>query len=194
MRSVAALLALLLVTGLLAGCGEDEERERERVTRGGFEVTLPSDWSDETESEELREVLANLEDKAGLEVKPKAAFIGPRRDGFSPNLLVTHGESGVRKEAPAYLRTIADDEAEFEREHPELAPKRELAPRTIDFHGTPAMERNFFRAAEGREVHERQIVVVHDGTVHFMSFSALEKSFDEDVDALREIVESWRWK
>lgn len=188
MRLLAGLLALMLLATSGAACGESEGGGE----GGGeaFEFPLPKGWTDQTDNEIVRDALEEFEKTTGQSLEAEIAVVGPPRDKFAPNLLVYKGDSGVDGDASDYLRDVAEAEEAFAREHPEYAPKDELPPREIDFSGGTAVQRDFLRPP----VRERQIVVVEDGTVHYLSFTAREKHFDEDVRVLEQIVRNWRWK
>ncbi|HEX2126507.1 MAG TPA: hypothetical protein VHF45_08120 [Thermoleophilaceae bacterium] len=189
MRVVAGLIGLALVA-VGTGCDVSPGGGKGETGEAPFEFKLPDGWSDQTDSEVVRDALREFEETAGQSLEAEIAIVGPPRDEFAPNLIVYRGASGVDGDASDYLREVASEEDEFAREHPELAPKEELPPQEIRFGGESAVQRDFLRPP----LRERQIVVVKDGTVHYLSFTALEKHFDEDVRVLRRIGRSWRWK
>lgn len=190
-RRLAALLALLA----LAGCDGGEEEERDPVEGSGYSFTVPDGW------EHDREAASELE-IGGF--SPDSIVTGERVDGFLTNVNVVREEGlpeglTAAEYGEAGIATVRDPDAA--RLPPELAEVIEQAnptafkgPRSTELGGEDAVSWEYTSTQDGTRLRQRQVGAVRDGAGFTVTLSAAPAAFGDGVEALEEVVESWRWE
>jgi hypothetical protein len=188
--SLPTLLALALLTA--AGCGGDDP-----VEGAGYSYSVPDGW-DDVSNEADDEI-----DIVGL--RPDSLVVGEREDGFAPDVNVIR-EGGL----PARVTTAqyADVSLAGLRDPagaglpPELVeiverldPRDFSEPRDSELDGEEAVVWDFSgKSRDGGETRVRQVTAVRDGSAYTLTLTVRPDRFDEETDALDEVVDSWEWE
>jgi hypothetical protein len=195
-KLVALALALALAVAM-AACGVDGG-STDTVNGGGYSYAVPEDWDDRTEeSEDVPEL-----ELAGY--RPDTLVIGERREGFTTNVNVIR-EPGLPDDvtpgdyAEIALAALRDPASSgFPQEVIEAIEEQDV--RAVSETGTTELagERGaswqYDSTRDGRALRVRQVVAVRSNAAYTLTYTAAQESFEEDLPAFEEIVESWRWE
>lgn len=196
-RLLIALLGLLAVALVAAGCSDDEdsgggsgeistgEISGEAVEGAGYAYALPDGWSIEQESSgtEVGVDTVIISDDAGGDF---VVNINVVRESDVPGdtSIDTYVDSGIQQvqDAPASFGLPADATVEVVSD-----------PATTDLGGEDALDYEVLTKGEGIAASQRQIAAIHEGTAYTITLSAGEGELDENNPVLDEIVGSWSW-
>jgi hypothetical protein len=190
MRTLLAAIALALAA---AGCGDGEDR----VEGSGYSYQVPEGWED---------VSDEAEDEPSLEfggLRPDSLVVGEREEGLAPNVAVVR-ESGVppgvaaREYVEASIAGLRDPVAaglppDLVEVIEEMRPRQISRTRTLDLAGEEAVELELTESKDGRVLRVRQVVAVRGGSGYSVALTAARERFEDELGALDEVVESWRW-
>jgi hypothetical protein len=191
-RRLAALLALCALAA--AGCGGDDG---DSVEGNGYSYSVPEGWEDAADSEaadEASEVIGMRFD---------SLVNGETADDFAVNVNVLRERvpGGITGPEYADLNIAALRDPSAAGYPPELAERIEeldvrglSRPRELELDGAGAMTWDYGTTQGGRDLRQRQIVVVRDGAGYTITLTALPSQFEDGTEALDEVVESWSWK
>ena len=192
-RSVlAALLALAALAA--AGCGGDDE---DPVEGTGYTYSVPDGWEDASDSQAAEEA----PDVIG--VRFDSLVNGEAEDGFAVNVNVLRervpGGITASEYAELNIATLRDPSAagyppELAERIEELDVRGLSRPRELELGGAGAMTWDYGTTQGGRDMRQRQMVVVRDGAGYTITLTALPSQFEDGAEALDEVVESWSWK
>jgi hypothetical protein len=191
MRTLLAAIALALA---VAGCGDDEE---ERVEGTGYSYSVPSGWDD---------VSDEAEDEPRLEfagVRPDSLVVGEREDGFTTNVNVIR-ETGLPAAMTAqdYARiniaglrdpVAAGFPQELVDVVEELRPTEISETRASELGGEDAVAWGYLGRQDEHIVRIRQVSAVLDRSGYTVTLTATRERFQDELGALDEVVDSWRW-
>jgi hypothetical protein len=194
--AIRSLLAALLTLAALAaaGCGGDDG---ESVEGNGYSYSVPEGWEDAADSEaadEASEVIGMRFD---------SLVNGEAEDGFAVNVNVLRERvpGGITGAEYAELNIAALRDPSAAGYPPELAERIEeldvrglSRPRRLELDGAGAMTWDYGTTQGGRDLRQRQMVVVRDGAGYTITLTALPSQFEDGTEALDEVVESWSWK
>jgi hypothetical protein len=188
------LLAAIAVALAVAGCGDDEE---ERVEGTGYSYAVPSGWDD---------VSDEAEDEPSLEfagVRPDSLVVGEREDGFTTNVNVIR-EPGLpaamtaRQYARISIAGLRDPVAvgfpqELVDVVEELQPTEISETRPAELGGKEAVAWGYLGRQGERTVRIRQVATVLDRSGYTVTLTATRERFQDELGALDEVADSWRW-
>jgi hypothetical protein len=181
--------ALLAVAGLLllSGCGGDDDDGGETANGRGYEVTLPSGWTERDEQEDL--------EKAGIGTD--SIWLGRTVEGFRVNANVIVESSiaagtTAREYVEAGRRLLRDPRA---REQLGIAtvPTGFEPIRTTRLDGEPAAGSGYRTEVGGKRLRHSQVAAIRDGAGYSVTYTAPADEFDQQLDDFESIVRSWRW-
>ena len=199
MRIGATLVALALTLALpaaMSACAGDAGSDT--VMGSGYSYAVPEDWNDRTEeSEDVPEL-----ELAGI--GPDTLVIGARHDGFATNVNVVR-EPGIPEGVTAgdyadiALAALRDPASSgFPPEVTEAIEEMEVRELSETGNSELAGERGatwqYGSTREGRALRVRQLVAVRSNAAYTLTYTAAQESFEDDLPAFEEIVESWRWE
>jgi hypothetical protein len=190
-RSLAALLALAALAA--AGCGEGDDP----VEGAGYTYSVPDGWEDV--SDEADDEI----DIAGM--RPDSLVAGEAEDGFAPDVNVIRegglpagvttaqyadvSLAGLRDPAGAGLPPELVDIVD------RLGPHDFSEPQDSELDGEEAVVWEFSgKSRDGGDTRVRQVTAVHDSSAYTLTLTVRPDRFDEETDALDEIVDSWEWE
>jgi hypothetical protein len=188
--SLLTLLALAVLTA--AGCGGDDP-----VEGAGYSYSVPDGW-DDVSNEADDEI-----DIVGL--RPDSLVVGEREDGFAPDVNVIR-EGGLpagvttAQYADVSLAGLRDPEraglpAELVDIVGRLDPRDFSEPRDSELDGADAVVWEFSgKSRDGGDTRVRQVTAVRDGSAYTLTLTVRPDRFDEETDALDEVVDSWEWE
>jgi hypothetical protein len=180
---VAAALAALLAVSLVAGCGGDGGKV---VGGSGYEVTVPDGWEDRSDEGEDIEVGS---------FSPDVTLVGDREDGFTTNVNVIRTESGpldIDEQVEAERDLL--ETGEIPGSDQEIPPAQDLSPiESITLDGEEARTYEFRLEQNERELRLRQVIAMHDGQNYAVTLTADPDDFDDGIDGLESILDSWSW-
>ena len=191
-RSGAVLLALAAFAA--AGCGGEDE---DKVEGTGYTYSVPEGWEDASDSQAAEEAL----EVSG--VRFDSLVNGEAEDGFAVNVNVLRervpGGITASEYAQLNIATLRDPSAagyppELAERIEELDVRGLSRPRELELGGADAMTWDYSTTQGGRDMRQRQMVVVRDGAGHTITLTALPSQFEDGAKALDEVVESWSWK
>ena len=189
---LAAVLALAALAA--SGCGGEDE---DPVEGTGYTYSVPDGWEDASDSqaaEEAPEVIG---------VRFDSLVNGEAEDGFAVNVNVLRervpGGITASEYAQLNIATLRDPSAagyppELAERIEELDVRGLSRPRELELGGAGAMTWDYGTTQGGRDMRQRQMVVVRDGAGYTITLTALPSQFEEGTEALDEVVESWNWK
>jgi hypothetical protein len=189
---LAALLALAMLAA--AGCGGDDG---DSIDGNGYSYSVPEGWEDASDSEaadEASEVIG---------VRFDSLVNGEAKDGFAVNVNVLRervpGGMTDSEYAELNIATLRDPSAagyppELAERIEELDVRGLSRPRELELDGAGAMTWDYDTTQGGRDLRQRQMVVVRDGAGYTITLTALPSQFEDGTEALDEVVESWSWK
>jgi hypothetical protein len=194
--AIRSLLAALLALAALAaaGCGGDDG---DSVEGNGYSYSVPNGWEDAADSEaadEASEVIGMRFD---------SLVNGEAEDGFAVNVNVLRERvpGGITGPEYAELNIAALRDPSAAGYPPELAERIEeldvrglSRPRRLELDGAGAMTWDYGTTQGGRDLRQRQMVVVRDGAGYTITLTALPSQFEDGTEALDEVVESWSWE
>jgi hypothetical protein len=194
--AIRSLLAAVLALAALAasGCGGEDE---DPVEGTGYTYSVPDGWEDASDSqaaEEAPEVIG---------VRFDSLVNGEAEDGFAVNVNVLRervpGGITASEYAELNIATLRDPSAagyppELAERIEELDVRGLSRPRELELGGTGAMTWDYSTTQGGRDMRQRQMVVVRDGAGFTITLTALPSQFEDGAEALGEVVESWSWK
>ena len=191
-RSGAVLLALAAFAA--AGCGGEDE---DKVEGTGYTYSVPDGWEDASDSQAAEEAL----EVSG--VRFDSLVNGEAEDGFAVNVNVLRervpGGITASEYAQLNIATLRDPSAagyppELAERIEELDVRGLSRPRELELGGADAMTWDYSTTQGGRDMRQRQMVVVRDGAGHTITLTALPSQFEDGAEALDEVVESWSWR
>ena len=189
-RSLAALLALAALAA--AGCGEDDP-----VEGAGYTYSVPDGWEDV--SDEADDEI----DIAGM--RPDSLVAGEAEDGFAPDVNVIR-EGGLPADvttaqyADVSLAGLRDPAGaglppELVEIVDRLGPHDFSEPQDSELDGEEAVVWEFSgKSRDGGDTRVRQVTAVHDSSAYTLTLTVRPNRFDEETDALDEIVDTWEWE
>jgi hypothetical protein len=189
---LAALLAVAAVTA--AGCGGEDE---DPVEGTGYTYSVPDGWEDASDSqaaEEAPEVTG---------VRFDSLVNGAAEDGFAVNVNVLRervpGGITASEYAQLNIATLRDPSAagyppELAERIEELDVRGLSRPRELELAGAVARTWDYTTTQGGRDMRQRQMVVVRNGAGYTITLTALPSQFEDGTEALDEVVESWSWR
>jgi hypothetical protein len=194
---LAAALATLALA--VAGCGGDDSDGGEaargtEIDGDGYAYSLPRGWTDRSDDEDVE----------GFEVGgfgPDTLVSDRPRDGFATNVnVVLEGDlpddaSGedYAEQARAALQDPEDLPPDARAAVERLEPRGFSPLEELELDGEPAYATDYTGTQDGRVLRFRNIVTLRDGVGYGITLTALRDRFDEGLDGLDEVVESWRW-
>jgi hypothetical protein len=188
----AALLAVAALTA--AGCGGEDE---DPVKGTGYTYSVPDGWEDASDSQAAEEA----PDVIG--VRFDSLVNGETEDGFAVNVNVLRERvpGGITASEYAELNIATLRNPSAAGYPPELAERIEeldvrglSRPREVELGGAGAMTWDYGTTQGGRDMRQRQMVVVRDGAGYTITLTALPSQLEDGTEALDEVVESWSWK
>ena len=193
--AIRSLLAALLAVAALTpgGCGGEDE---DPVEGTGYTYSVPDGWKDASDSqaaEEAPEVIG---------VRFDSLVNGEAEDGFAVNVNVLRervpGGITASEYAQLNIATLRDPSAagyppELAERIEELDVRGLSRPREVELGGAGAMTWDYSTTQGGRDMRQRQMVVVRDGAGYTITLTALPSQFEDGAEALDEVVESWTW-
>ena len=190
-RSLAPLLALAAVA--FAGCGSDEDP----VEGAGYTYSVPDGWEDVSNDAD------DEIDIAGL--RPDSLVVGEREDGFAPDVnVIREGglPQGVTTAQYAEVSLAGLQDPERAGLPPELIdivgrlnPHDFSETRDSELGGEEAVVWEFSgKSRDGGDTRVRQVTAVKDGSAYTVTLTVRPDRFEEETDALDEVVESWEWE
>jgi hypothetical protein len=142
------------------------------ATSDGFAVQAPAGWEDRTDTAEL---------KTGIDYQ--AVYEGPQDGDVVATLAIDDAEPPATVSLGAAVREARATLAEAE------PAARLSASEPAELAGAPAQR---FDAADG-ERRRRLLVAVRGGRVYTVSLTAAADAFEQRLDAMEDMVASWRW-
>lgn len=140
---------------------------------GEFAVVLPTGWRQDT--------------AIAAKVKAVTAYLGPVRNSFAANVNV------VREAVPAGI-DLEQYRAKSLAALRAAIPITNLTPDTkLQVDGDDALEYSFEDTQQGRQLMQRQTVVLHGSVAYTITFTATKPDFAASSAAGHSIVASWRW-
>jgi hypothetical protein len=189
-------LAALLAVGTLAaaGCGGEDE---DPVEGTGYTYSVPDGWEDASDSEAADEA------PKVIGVRFDSLVNGEAENGFAVNVNVLRervpGGITASEYAQLNIATLRDPSAagyppELAERIEELDVRGLSRPRELELGGAGAMTWDYTTTQGGRDMRQRQMAVVRDGAGYTITLTALPAQFEDGIEALDEVVESWSWK
>ena len=186
MRRVLLLPILLLA---LAGCGEDEAEE---ISGTGYSYEVPGGWEDVSDDAEFEAAGFNSD----------SVVRGESSEGFASNINVVRETSlasdiDIDEYTEAGLRLLKEPEllTGEAREIFEGIDAKDFSDTTkVELDGADARSTDYSSEQGGRSLRLRVVSAIDDDTAYNITFTALRSHFEDDVEALDEIVDSWRWR
>jgi hypothetical protein len=193
-RSLAALLVLAALAA--AGCGGDDG---DPVEGDGYSYSTPDGWDDFSER-------AEEEDELSFRgIRPDTVVVGETEDDFATNVNVVVQDGGLPGDITA--RQFADANIAGLRSPaqaglpPQVARSIEALdvrdvsrPEDAELGGEEAVAWEYRTTQGGRDLRVRQVVAVMDRSGYTVTLTALPTQFDDGVDALDQVAESWEWE
>ena len=186
-RLLAALVLSLVVSGLVAGCGDDDDAQQPASTPApqsdaptakgtGYALQPPEGFSDVTSRFE------------GSAVRIDLAYAEKADSGFATNLVVIREQPGGDFDLDAVMKEFTK-QAEGQATEAGIS---EVEDRELD--GVPAKTYTFLSRndAEG-PVRQRQVVAVKGDAIYTLTWSVADDEFEKQEAVLDEILGSWRW-
>ena len=182
---------------VFAGCGNGTGAED---SGGAFEYALPSGWIDESDR------AGEVGPEFGLE--PAAVRSLAAMDSASPFTLVFVVLSPPGLRDPSLEQFARATVREVRRAYSErvaavaggtpaaAVPGPGLPGRLTrtEVGGMPAMQFDYTSASStGHSGRVRNVAVVHDGDPYLLRFVSVTPNFDAGLEALEDILDSWRW-
>ncbi|MFK5690420.1 hypothetical protein ACI3EY_12220 [Ornithinimicrobium sp. LYQ92] len=135
-----------------------------------FEVSLPEGWEDVTDTVEEESVLV-------------AARQTERLDDFYTNVVVTQEEyvGNLTSAVENTAEQLAGEDGEYEI----------LEPAEVDGHLAPGY--TLTREVQDLTVQQTQRWISRDGTLHVVTFSAVQSQAEDVAPVLDELLASWTW-
>ena len=189
---LAALLALAAFAA--AGCGGEDE---DPVEGTGYTYSVPDGWEDASDSQAADEA------PKVIGVRFDSLVNGEAEDGFAVNVNVLRervpGGMTASEYAELNIATLRNPSAagyppELAERIEELDVRGLSRPRELELGGAGAMTWDYSTTQGGRDLRQRQMVVVTDGAGYTITLTALPSKFEDGTEALDEVVESWSWK
>jgi uncharacterized lipoprotein YehR (DUF1307 family) len=186
---VRTLLVLLVAAVVIAGCGEDESP---RVNGTGYSYELPDGWEDVSDDAEFGAVGFNTDSVAR----------GEPEEGFATNVNVIRETSlaeelDIDEYSRAGLRLLKHPEAlggEAREVFERIGAKDFSATEKVELDGEDARFTDYSSDQGGRALRLRVVSAIRAGTAYNITFTALRTHFEEEVDALQDLVGSWAWR
>ena len=191
-RPLAALLAVAALAA--AGCGGGDE---DPVEGTGYTYSLPDGWEDASDSEAADEA------PKVIGVRFDSLVYGEAEEGFAVNVNVLRERvpGGITASEYAELNIATLRNPSAAGYSPELAERIEeldvrglSRPRELELDGAGAMTWDYGTTQGGRDMRQRQMVVVRDGAGYTITVTALPSQFEDAAEALDEVAESWEWE
>jgi hypothetical protein len=189
----AHLLAGLAFALAFAGCGEDDAP----VEGAGYTYSVPDGWRDVSDDVDDENDIAGMRPDslvAGESEGGFAADVNVIREGGLPSGVSTaqYAEvslAGLQNPAGAGLpRELVDIVGKLE-------PHDFSEPRDSELDGEDAVIWEFSgKSRDGGDTRVRQVTAVHDGSAYTLTLTVRPDRFDEETDALDEVVDSWEWE
>jgi hypothetical protein len=140
---------------------------------GEFAVVLPTGWRQDT--------------AIAQKVKAVTAYLGPVRNSFAANVNV------VREDLPSGI-DLEQYRAKSLAALRAAIPITNLTPDTkLKVDGDDALEYSFQDTQQGRQLMQRQTVVLHGAVAYTITYTATTPDFAASSAAGHSIVASWRW-
>jgi hypothetical protein len=186
--------ALLTLAALAAGCGGEDE---DPVEGTGYTYSVPDGWEDASDSEAADEA------PKVIGVRFDSLVNGEAEGGFAVNVNVLRERvpGGITDSEYAELNIATLRDPSAAGYPPELAERIEeldvrglSRPREVELGGAGAMTWDYSTTQGGRDMRQRQMVVVRDGAGYTITLTALPSQFEDGTEALDEVVESWSWE
>ncbi|HKE99220.1 MAG TPA: hypothetical protein VKG45_09860 [Actinomycetes bacterium] len=194
-----SLAVLLLVATLItvvstgdpttgAQAGQDQgagqrDAEPARTESAQFSFTRPQGWVDRTG--ELADRLTTIPG-----VSAERVLIGPSSAGVPAHIVVTRTREPVRQRSLDVLRQ--DFMVGMRARNPTAEPIG--SPIYMEVGGMPATSFEFRYQQRGIGIASRAVIVNRHGSAYLMLFETGEVDYDLHVNALWELLESWRWR
>jgi hypothetical protein len=192
---LAALLALAALAA--AGCGGDDGGDP--VEGDGYSYTTPDGWEDFSDGAQEEETL-NFRG-----IRPDTVVVGESEEDFATNVNVVVQERSLAGNVTAQafaeanlagLRSPARAGLPPEVAHSiEAMNVREVSePQDAELGGDEAVTFEYLTTQAGRDLRIRQLVAVMDRSGYAVTLTAMPDQFEEGLDALDEVGESWEWE
>jgi photosystem II reaction center protein PsbP len=194
-RPLAALLALAALA--MAACGGDDGGDP--VEGDGYSYATPDGWDD------FSDTAQDEEDLNFHGIRPDSMVVGERQDDFvtNVNVVVQKGSlpgnitarafaeanlAGLRSPAQAGLppRVARSIEAMKVREISET--------QDAELGGEEAVAFEYLTTQAGKDLRIRQLVAVMDRSGYAVTLTAMPGQFEDGLDALDEVADSWEWE
>ena len=190
------LAALALAALAVAGCSDEDG---DPVEGNGYSYSVPDGWDDF--SEEAR-------DDPGADFhgsRPDTAVVGEQRDDYTSNVNVLVQEESL----PGNLTTQAFADANIAGLRspaqaglpPEVAESiesldvRDISePEEIELGGEEAVAWEYRTTNFGSDLRVRQVAAVMDGVGYTVTLTTGSGRYEDGLEALDEVVETWEWE
>jgi hypothetical protein len=174
-RYLAAIVATVLVVLLCLSDAGSAAAATIKASSGAFQTVIPPGFANKTAA------------FSGSAIRIELAVAEPPAHGFAVNVAVVRERSATKNVAAVTQAAIAYERAET----------REYAFSTVQslrIAGDPARAYDYLTTIDGKNVRQRQVLVIHDGWVYIVTYSALNKSqYQGSLSALGQMLSRWRW-
>jgi hypothetical protein len=189
----AHLLAGLAFALAFAGCGEDDDP----VEGAGYTYSVPDGWRDVSDDVDDENDIAGMRPDSLVASEAEGGFAADvnviREGGLPPGVSTAQyaevSLAGLQNPAGAGLPPELVDIVG------KLDPHDFSEPRDSELDGEDAVIWEFSgKSRDGGDTRVRQVTAVHDGSAYTLTLTVRPDRFDEETDALDEVVDSWEWE
>jgi hypothetical protein len=197
--AIRSLLAALLALAAFAAAACGGEDGGDPVEGDGYSYATPDGWDDFSDSTQ------DEEDLNFHGIRPDSIVVGERQDDFvtNVNVVVQKGSlpgnitarafaeanlAGLRSPTQAGLppRVARSIEAMKVREISET--------QDAELGGEEAVAFEYLTTQAGKDLRIRQLVAVMDRSGYAVTLTAMPGQFEDGLDALDEVADSWEWE
>jgi hypothetical protein len=179
----------MLLLLALSGCGGEEQ---EQVEGTGYTYAVPDGWEEQT-GKDL--------DVGGF--RPDSLVVGESEDDFATNVNVIREDGVPTKVTAAQYAEVsvaglrdpagAGVPPEVAEIIESVKPTGLTEPREVELGGEDAFQWEYGSTQDGRDLRVRQVGTVMGGAGYTITLTAPQGRFEEEADALDEVIESWSW-
>ena len=179
---------LVLLSLTLVACGADEAEE---VSGTGYSYELPEGWEE-----------ASGEDFEAGGLSADTMVHGEAEEGFSTYVNVVRETSlapdlGIDAYIRAGLRLLKRPDllsGELRRIFEGIGAHDFSDTGKLKLDGEDARFTDYSSNQRGRALRIRSVSAIREGTAYNITFATLRTHFEDDLDALRDLVRSWEWR
>jgi hypothetical protein len=169
------------------GAGDQGSLDRrvagQAIAAGGYELRLPEGWTDRT-----------AEMKAKLKTKPSASYehilSGPSSKGTVASVTITKTQMPARQRSLDVLR----QDFMIGLRQREKSAEPIGSPIYLEVASSQATSFEFRYSQQRLQIAGRAVIVSHDADVYLVLFQTGEVDYDLQVNALWDLLDSWRWR